>query len=121
VEAAGDGKESDGSWPWSLPDKEDEGGHATDVGNVGPLARMPTASPIIPHTYGKGAKAAKMAKGITSEGAFTASATAWGATCVIQSTRTGSSRAEGVTRGRGLSVIMSAAKRTYATQEACAS
>ena len=32
-------KESDGSWTWSMPDKEGEGGHASDVGNVGPLGK----------------------------------------------------------------------------------
>ena len=32
-------KESDGSWTWSLPDKEDEGGHVSTVGNVGPLGK----------------------------------------------------------------------------------
>ena len=33
-------KESDGSWTWSLPDKESEGGHASTVGNLGPLGNV---------------------------------------------------------------------------------
>jgi hypothetical protein len=36
-------KESDGSWTWSLPDKESEGGHTLNVGNlghVGPLGNV---------------------------------------------------------------------------------
>ena len=32
-------KESDGSWTWTLPDKEPEGGHVPPVGNVGPLGK----------------------------------------------------------------------------------
>jgi len=36
-------KESDGSWTWSLPDKESEGGHTPNAGNlghVGPLGNV---------------------------------------------------------------------------------
>jgi hypothetical protein len=32
-------KEGDGSWTWSLQDKEAEGGHALNVGNVGHLGK----------------------------------------------------------------------------------
>jgi hypothetical protein len=33
-------KESDGSWTWSLPDKNPEGGQALSDGNVGPLGNV---------------------------------------------------------------------------------
>ena len=33
-------KESDGSWTWSLPDREVEGGHVPTVGNLGPLGNI---------------------------------------------------------------------------------
>jgi hypothetical protein len=33
-------KESDGSWTWSLPDRESEGGQSSNVGNVGPLGNV---------------------------------------------------------------------------------
>ncbi len=33
-------KESDGSWTWSLPDKEPEGGQVSTVGNLGPVGNL---------------------------------------------------------------------------------
>jgi hypothetical protein len=33
-------KEGDGSWTWSLPDKEPEGGHIPTVGNLGPVGHL---------------------------------------------------------------------------------
>jgi hypothetical protein len=41
-------KESDGSWTWSLPDKEPEGGYVPAVGNVGPLGKDANREPDIP-------------------------------------------------------------------------
>jgi hypothetical protein len=38
-------KESDGSWTWSLPDKEGQGGHASTVGTLGPLGTLPVNKP----------------------------------------------------------------------------
>ncbi len=44
-------KESDGFWTWSLPDKESEGGHTTNAGNlghVGPLGNVANREPDNP-------------------------------------------------------------------------
>ena len=38
-------KESDGSWTWSLPDKDGVGGQGTSDGNVGPLGKDANREP----------------------------------------------------------------------------
>jgi hypothetical protein len=86
-------KESDGSWTWSLPDKEAEGGQGTSDGNVGPLGKDANREPDNSAYLREEGQGAKMAKGATSGGAYTVCETAWDATCATQSTRTGSGRA----------------------------
>ena len=56
-------KESDGSWTWSLPDKDGVGAKAPLMAMLALLARMPTASRTIPYTYGKKAKGARRPRG----------------------------------------------------------
>jgi hypothetical protein len=41
----GSKKQSDGSWSWVLPDKEPEGDHVPNVGNLGPLGKDANRTP----------------------------------------------------------------------------